>query len=64
VEPSTTDSSVRRAISALLSSERLILREPESAVTAFGGVAVVVSYLDKVGLAGNDNASARYTGAL
>lgn len=52
MEPNTTDNSVPREINALLSSERLILRETKRAVTPFGGVAVFVSYLGKIDLAG------------
>jgi hypothetical protein len=52
VEPNTTDNSVPREINALLSGERLILRETKRAVTPFGGVAVFVSYLCKIGLIG------------
>ena len=52
MEPNTTDTSVPREISALLSSERLILRETKRAVTPFGGAAVFVRYLDKIDLVG------------
>jgi hypothetical protein len=52
VEPNTTDYSVPREINALLSSERLILRETKRAVTPFGGLAVFVSYLCKIDLVG------------
>jgi hypothetical protein len=52
VEPNTTDNSVPREINALLSGERLILRETKRAVTPFGGVAVFVSYLGKIDLVG------------
>ena len=52
MEPNTTDNSVPRQVNALLSSERLILRETRRAVTPFGGVAVFVSYLEKIDLAG------------
>jgi hypothetical protein len=50
MESSATDKPVPREISALLSNERLILRETQRAVTPFGGVAVFVSFLNKVGL--------------
>ena len=39
-----------REISALLSNERLILRETQRAVTPLGGVAVFVAFLHKLGL--------------
>src|ERR1700739_1108533 len=35
---------------ALLSDERLILRETKRAVTPFGGIAVFISFLEKIGL--------------
>jgi len=52
VETETADKSVPREIAALLSSERLILRETKRAVTPFGGVAVFVSFLRKIDLVG------------
>jgi hypothetical protein len=52
VEIETADKSVPREIAALLSSERLILRETKRAVTPFGGVAVFVSFLQKIDLVG------------
>ena len=52
METETADKSVPREIAALLSSERLILRETKRAVTPFGGVAVFVSFLRKIDLAG------------
>jgi hypothetical protein len=52
VETQTADKSVPREIAALLSSERLILRETKRAVTPFGGVAVFVSFLQKIDLVG------------
>jgi hypothetical protein len=52
VETETADKSVPREIAALLSSERLILRETKRAVTPFGGVAVFVSFLQKIDLVG------------
>ena len=52
VEPDTTDNSVPREINALLSGERLILRETKRAVTPFGGVAIFVGYLCKIDLIG------------
>src|SRR3954467_674656 len=45
-----TDKPVPREIDALLSDERLILRETQRAVTPFGGIAVFISFLDKIGL--------------
>lgn len=52
METKTTDELVPREIAALLSSERLILRETKRAVTPFGGVAIFVSFLRKVDLVG------------
>jgi hypothetical protein len=52
VEPNTTDKSVPREINALLSGERLILRETKRAVTPFGGIAVFICYLSRIDLAG------------
>jgi len=52
VETKTADKSVPREVAALLSSERLILRETKRAVTPFGGVAVFVSFLHKIDLVG------------
>src|SRR5947199_7944370 len=49
MEEDTRDCSVPREVMALLSEERLILRETGRAVTPFGGVAVFVAYLRKVG---------------
>jgi hypothetical protein len=49
MESNATDKPVPREISALLSDERLILRETQRAVTPFGGIAVFISFLDKVG---------------
>jgi hypothetical protein len=50
VEPKTVDESVPREITALLSSERLILRKTKRAATPFDGVAVFVSFLRKINL--------------
>jgi len=50
VEANTPDRTVPREINALLSGERVILRETERAVTPFGGVAVFIAYLRKVDL--------------
>ena len=52
METKTADKSVPREVAALLSSERLILRETKRAVTPFGGVAVFVSFLHKIDLVG------------
>src|SRR3954453_2199097 len=49
MEKDTRDYSVPREVQALLSEERLILRETGRAITPFGGVAVFVAYLHKVG---------------
>src|SRR6059058_1949277 len=49
MEEDTRDCSIPREVLALLSEERLILRETGRAVTPFGGVAVFVAYLRKVG---------------
>ena len=46
----SADKSVPREISALLSGERLNLRETERAVTPFGGVAVFIAYLNRIEL--------------
>src|SRR5271165_3700175 len=50
MKPDAADNSVPRSISALLSKERLILRETQRAVTPLGGVAVFVAFLHKLGL--------------
>jgi DDE family transposase len=50
MEEPTQDICVPREAYALLSDERLILRETGRAVTPFGGVAVFVAYLRKIGL--------------
>ena len=52
METKTADKSVPWEITALLSRERLILRETNRAVTPFGGVAVFVSFLQKIDLVG------------
>ena len=52
MEIETTDNSVPREMAALLSGERLILRETNRAVTPFGGVAVFISFLRKIDLMG------------
>ena len=52
MESNVADNPVPREITALLSGERLILRETKRAVTPFGGVAVFVSYLRKIDFMG------------
>jgi hypothetical protein len=47
-----TDNPVPREMLALLSNERVILRETERAVTPFGGVAVFVQFLQRIDLIG------------
>jgi hypothetical protein len=49
MESNATDKPVPHEIAALLSDERLILRETQRAVTPFGGIAVFISFLSKVG---------------
>ena len=49
MESNATDKPVPREIDALLSDERLIVRETQRAVTPFGGIAVFISYLEKIG---------------
>ena len=49
MESNATDKPVPREINALLSDERLILRETQRAVTPFGGIAVFISFLEKIG---------------
>ena len=49
METNAADKPVPREIGALLSNERLILRQTERAVTPFGGLAVFISFLQKVG---------------
>jgi hypothetical protein len=48
--PNIPDKPVPREIRALLSDERPILRETQRAVTPFGGVAVFLSFIDKISL--------------
>src|SRR5215475_3099230 len=50
MESDAADKPVPREIAALLSDERLILRETQRAVTPFGGLAVFISFLGKIGL--------------
>ena len=49
MESNATDKPVPREITALLSNERLILRETPRAVTPFGGIAVFILFLGKIG---------------
>jgi hypothetical protein len=51
MESDATDKPVPREITALLSDERLILRETQRAVTPFGGIAVFILFLGKIGFA-------------
>jgi hypothetical protein len=53
MENFSPDKAVPREIRALLSGERLKLRETERAVTPFGGLAVFVEYLNRIDLIGN-----------
>jgi len=52
MESNPADNPVPQEITALLSNERLILRETQRAVTPFGGLAVFISFLAKIGLVG------------
>src|SRR5512139_3878837 len=52
MENFSPDKAVPREIRALLSGERLKLRETERAVTQFGGVTVFVEYLNRIDLIG------------
>jgi DNA-directed RNA polymerase subunit N (RpoN/RPB10) len=52
MEENLSDKSVPREISALLSGERVNLRETQRAVTPFGGVVVFIEYLNRIGLTG------------
>jgi hypothetical protein len=52
MEPNIPDKPVPREIRALLSDERVILRETQRAVTPFGGVAVFLAFLGKIDLVG------------
>jgi hypothetical protein len=52
MEPGATDNPVRREIEVLLSDERLVLRETQRAVTPFGGLAVFVSFLNRIEVPG------------
>jgi Transposase DDE domain group 1 len=48
MEPDIADRSVPREIMALFSNQRVVLRETSCAVTPFGGVAVLVVFLQKL----------------
>ena len=50
MEDLSSDKAVQREMRALLTGERLKLRETEPAVTPFGGLAVFVEYLNRVDL--------------
>ncbi len=52
MQNNAVDKSVPREIAALLSGQRLILRETKRAVTPFGGAAVFIAFLRKIDLAG------------
>ena len=52
MENFSADKAVPREIRALLSGERLKLRETERAVTPFGGLAVFIEYLNRIALTG------------
>jgi hypothetical protein len=52
VDPKTTDKLVPREVAALLTGERVILRETRRAVTPFGGVAVFIAFLQRIDLVG------------
>src|SRR3954464_807235 len=52
MEDLSSDKAIPRGISALLTGERLKLRETERAVTPFGGVAVFTEYLNRIDLIG------------
>ena len=57
MESNATDKPVPREINALLSDERLILRETQRAVTPFGGIAVFISFSRKDRLREGDSAA-------
>ncbi|MGA8593224.1 MAG: hypothetical protein WB676_00635, partial [Bryobacteraceae bacterium] len=52
MERHPTDNVVPREMHALLSKERLIVRETQRAVTPFGGMVVFVEYLQRIDLVG------------
>jgi len=49
MESGVTDKPVPREINALSSDERLILRETATCRNPFGGIAVFIFFLDKIG---------------
>src|SRR6202171_423954 len=49
MDSKATDKPFERESPALLSDEQLILRQTQRAVTPFGGVAVIISFLSKIG---------------
>jgi hypothetical protein len=52
MSPRATDNSVPREMLALLSNERLIVRETQRAVTPFGGMVVFLEFLQRIDLVG------------
>jgi Transposase DDE domain group 1 len=52
MRPQTRDNSVPREVLALLSKERLIVRETQRAVTPFGGMVVFLEFLHRIDLVG------------
>jgi hypothetical protein len=52
MSPQATDNPVPREILALLSNERLIVRETQRAVTPFGGMVVLLEFLRRIELIG------------
>jgi Transposase DDE domain group 1 len=52
MEPHATDNLVPREMLALLSNERLIVRETQRAVTPFGGMVVFLEFLQRIDLVG------------
>src|SRR5689334_12782263 len=52
MSPQARDSSVPREVLALLSKERLIVRETQRAVTPFGGLVVFLEFLRRIDLVG------------
>ena len=52
MERHVTDNLIPREMHALLSNERLIVRETQRAVTPFGGMVVFVAYLQRIDLVG------------
>ena len=52
MRPQATEDLVPREMLALLSNERLVVRETQRAVTPFGGMVVFLEYLRRIGLVG------------